>query len=109
MIGPITSNSTELNRPNSIGLIWCNSTRLAAIKLIPICLLALTGCSYLPKQIVEVPVRISCVAAVPAKPSRLTPCPPEITNSQCVKRAAIDIERLDSALDQSNEMLKACI
>ena len=68
-----------------------------------------TGCSYLPKQVVEVPVRVSCVAAVPAKPSRLTPCPPVITNSQCVKRAAIDIERLDSALDQSNELLKACI
>ena len=79
------------------------------IKLIPLCLFALSGCELMPTRVVEVPVRISCVAAVPAKPSRLTPCPPEITNSQCIKRAAIDIERLDSALDQSNEMLKACI
>lgn len=79
------------------------------MKAVLLASLCLTGCSYLPKQIVEVPVRVSCVAAVPAKPSRLTPCPPEITNSQCIKRAAIDIERLDSALDQSNELLKACI
>lgn len=78
-------------------------------KLIPVCLLALSGCELMPTRIVEVPVRVSCVAAVPATPSRLTPCPPEITNSQCVKRSAIDIERLDSALDQSNKMLKACI
>jgi hypothetical protein len=78
-------------------------------RLIFLFVFALAGCDLMPTRIVEVPVRVSCVAAVPAKPSRLTPCPPEITNSQCVKRAAIDIERLDSALDQSNEMLKACI
>ena len=81
------------------------------LSIILLCQIAIlsTGCDLMPTRIVEVPVRVSCVAAVPAKPSRLTPCPPEITNSQCVKRAAIDIERLDSALDQSNEMLKACI
>ena len=82
--------------------------RVALVTAIMACA-AVSACSYLPKQIVEVPVRVSCVAIVPQKPSRLTPCPAEITNSQCIKRAAIDIERLDSALDQSNEMLKACI
>lgn len=68
----------------------------------------LTGCETVRYKTVEVPIRIACVATAPAKPARVTPCPDTITDSQCVKRAAIDIERLDSALDQANELLKAC-
>ena len=70
--------------------------------------LLLTGCETVRYKTVEVPVRISCVTSIAAKPARLTPCPESVTDSQCVKRSGIDIERLDSALDQSNELLKAC-
>lgn len=94
----------------TVGMAIADYSRVDCMRLLLILsALLLAGCELMPTRVVEVPVRVSCVAAVPAKPSRLTPCPPEITNSQCVKRAAIDIERLDSALDQSNEMLKACI
>ena len=70
--------------------------------------LTLTACETVSYKTVEVPVRVACVATAPAKPARVTPCPESITDSQCVKRAAVDIERLDSALDQVNELLKAC-
>ena len=67
------------------------------------------GCTTTTQyRTVQVPVRVTCVTTIPAKPTRLTPCAPDVTDSQCVKRAVIDIERLDSALDQSNELLKAC-
>ncbi len=76
------------------------------------CGLCVVLCAACTPQIryrtVEVPVTVSCVAHVPAKPSRLTPCPPSVTDSQCVTRAAVDIERLDSALDQSLNLLEAC-
>lgn len=68
----------------------------------------LTGCETAPTRTVEVPVRQSCVTTIAAKPSRLTPCPKEITDSQCVKRAALDIERLQSAVDQLSADLEAC-
>jgi hypothetical protein len=69
----------------------------------------LAGCNTLTRhETVQVPVRVTCVTTIPAKPTRLTPCAPDVTDSQCVKRAVIDIERLESALDQSNELLKAC-
>lgn len=70
--------------------------------------ICLAGCETVRYRTVEVPVRIACVATVPTKPARVTPCPENITDSQCVKRAAIDIERLDSALDQASELLQAC-
>ena len=76
--------------------------------IIAACVL-LAGCQTITRhETIQVPVRIACVASVPAKPSRVTPCPPEISDSQCVKRAAIDIERLDSAVDQLTELVKAC-
>jgi hypothetical protein len=69
----------------------------------------LAGCTATTQyRTVQVPVRVTCVTTIPAKPTRLTPCAPDVTDSQCVKHAVIDIERLDSALDQSNELLKAC-
>lgn len=75
--------------------------------LIPVLLLA--GCQTMTRyQTVQVPVRVSCVSAVPQKPVKLTPCPTDITDSQCVKRAAIDIERMESAVDQLTEIVKAC-
>ena len=67
-----------------------------------------TGCETAPTRTVEVPVRQSCVGTIAAKPSRLTPCPKDITDSQCVKRAALDIERLQSAVDQLTSDLEAC-
>ncbi len=78
------------------------------IGIIALILLALSGCAAQPVRVAEVPVRIACVTSIPAKPIRLTPCPREITDSQCIKRAGVDIERLDSALDQANELLRAC-
>lgn len=78
------------------------------MKQILFCLIALSGCAAQPTRVVEVPVRVSCVTAVPAKPARLTPCPKEITNSQCILRAAVDIERLQSAVDQLTTDLEAC-
>ena len=68
----------------------------------------LAGCETAPIKTVELPVRISCVGTIAAKPSRMTPCPKDITNSQCVKRAALDIERLQSAVDQLTTDLEAC-
>lgn len=77
--------------------------------LLAILALTLAGCTQTVQyRTVQVPVRISCVAAVPAKPSRMTPCPKDITDSQCVKRAAIDIERLESAVDQLTQLVAAC-
>jgi outer membrane murein-binding lipoprotein Lpp len=71
--------------------------------------IGLAGCATVPEvKTVNVPVRVSCVTAVPAKPTRLTPCPKDITNSQCIKRAAVDIERLQSAVDQLTTDLEAC-
>ena len=77
-------------------------------KLILVCLIALSGCAIQPAKIVQVPTVQSCVSGVPAKPSRLTPCAKDITDSQCVKRAALDIERLQSAVDQLTIDLEAC-
>lgn len=77
-------------------------------KLIPVFLIVLAGCTAQPVRVAEVPVARSCVTSIPAKPARLTPCPPDITNSQCIKRAAIDIERLQSAVDQLTTDLEAC-
>jgi len=77
-------------------------------KLIVVCLIALSGCAIQPAKIVQVPTVQSCVTGVPAKPSRLTPCPKAITDSQCVTRAALDIERLQSAVDQLTTDLEAC-
>ena len=77
-------------------------------KLILFCLIALPGCAVQPARVVEVPVRQSCVGTIAAKPQRLTPCPKPITDSQCVKRAALDIERLQSAVDQLTVDLEAC-
>lgn len=76
--------------------------------LLAILALALAGCQTTQYRTVQVPVRVSCVAGVPAKPPRLTPCPTDITDSQCVKRAAIDIERLQSAVDQLTQLVDAC-
>ena len=70
--------------------------------------LLLTGCETAPIKSIELPVRVSCFGTIAAKPSRLTPCPKEITDSQCVKRAALDIERLQSAVDQLTLDLEAC-
>lgn len=71
--------------------------------------LTLAGCTQtVQHRTVQVPVRISCVAAVPAKPSRVTPCPKDIADSQCVKRAAVDIERLQSAVDTLTDLVEAC-
>ena len=69
---------------------------------------SLAGCETVRYKTVEVPVRVACITTAPAKPARVTPCPESITDSQCVKRAAVDIERLDSALDQVSELLRAC-
>lgn len=78
-------------------------------KLILFCLIALSGCATAPEvRTVNVPVRQSCVTSVPAKPSLLTPCPKDIARSQCVIRAAKDIERLQSAVDQLTTDLEAC-
>ena len=73
--------------------------------LLTICL---TGCETVRYKTVEVPIRIACVAAAPAKPARLTPCSETITDSQCVKRSGVDIERLQSAVDQLTADLEAC-
>ena len=70
--------------------------------------LCLTGCETVRYKTVEVPVRIACVAAAPVKPARLTPCAETITDSQCVKRSSVDIERLQSAVDQLSADLEAC-
>lgn len=70
----------------------------------------LSGCAspQIKYRNIEVPAAVSCVADVPKKPERYTPCPPTVPDSLCVIRAARDIERLDSALDQAIEQLKAC-
>ena len=70
--------------------------------------LTLTGCETVQYKTVEVPIRVACITSVPAKPSRLTPCLESITDSQCVKRSAIDVERLQSAVDQLTSDLEAC-
>ena len=68
----------------------------------------LTGCETVQYKTVEVPVRIACVTSIQAKPARLTPCSESITDSQCVKRSGVDIERLQSAVDQLTTDLEAC-
>jgi hypothetical protein len=70
----------------------------------------LAGCAtpQVKYRTLEVPIMVRCVSDVPAKPERMTPCAENVNDAQCVKRAARDIARLDSALDQSIELLKAC-
>lgn len=69
----------------------------------------LSGCApQIRYKTVNVPVITPCVATVPTKPARMTPCPPTATDAQCVQRAAIDIERLDAALDETINLLGAC-
>lgn len=68
----------------------------------------LAGCETVQYKTVEIPVRVACITSVPAKPMRLTPCAEAITDSQCVKRSAIDLERLQSAVDQLSADLEAC-
>ena len=68
----------------------------------------LAGCETVQYKTVEVPIRVACITSVPEKPSRLTPCPESITDSQCVKRSAIDVERLQSAVDQLTLDLESC-
>jgi hypothetical protein len=73
-------------------------------------LIFLSGCAtpQIKYRTIEVPIVVSCVDEIPKKPERYTPCPESTNDEQCVKRAARDIERLDSALDQSIKILKAC-
>ena len=76
-----------------------------------ICLLSaiwLAGCETVQYKTVEVPVRVACITSAPVNPARLTPCPETITDSQCVKRSGVDIERLQSAVDQLMAELEAC-
>jgi hypothetical protein len=87
-----------------------NITKYAALAPILLGLTLIVGCAtpQIKYRTVEVPIMVRCVADVPTKPERMTPCPDPINDAQCVKRAARDIERLDSALDQSINILKAC-
>ena len=66
----------------------------------------LAGCETVQYKTVEVPVRVSCVSSVPPKPAKPVKC--VLEDSECVKQAGRDIERLDSALDQVSELLRAC-
>jgi len=84
--------------------------RRAALVCGVLALLVVAGCTppqveYLTK---EVPVRVPCITIVPDKPIRLTPCPIVVTDEGCIQRAAIDIERLASAVDQLTTVVKAC-
>ncbi len=70
----------------------------------------LVGCAtpQIKYRTIEVPIIVKCVDEIPKKPERYTPCPESTNDEQCIKRAGRDIERLDSALDQSINLLKAC-
>ena len=71
-------------------------------------LVLLAGCETMPAKIVQVPITTSCVTAVPDKPIRLTPCAADVGVVQCFKNLAIDVEVLDSAVDQLRNLLSAC-
>ena len=79
------------------------------MKLILCVLILLAGCETMPsRETVKVAVTTSCVTAVPDKPTRLTPCAATVGAVQCFKNLEIDLETLDSAVDQLLRLLSAC-
>lgn len=85
------------------------SKRVLQTGLFSVILLALAGCpGTVQYKTVEVPVRIACLTTEVPKPELLTPCGGDPSDEQCVRRSGKDIERLSSALDQANKLLKAC-
>ena len=75
-----------------------------------LCVLALlVGCENMPtREPVKVAVTTSCVTTIPEKPTRLTPCATTIGAVQCFKNLEIDVETLDSTVDQLLRLLVAC-
>lgn len=75
-----------------------------------LCALALlAGCDTMPsREPVKIAVTTSCVATIPEKPTRLTPCEKTVSAVQCFKNLEIDVETLDSAVDQLLRLLSAC-
>ena len=79
------------------------------MKAILCMLVLLAGCETMPsRETVRVPVTTSCVTTIPEKPVRLTPCGATIGAVQCFKNLEIDLETLDSAVDQLLRLLSAC-
>ena len=79
------------------------------MKLVLCALALLVGCDTMPsREPVKVAVTTSCVTAIPEKPIRLTPCPSTVGTVQCFKNLEIDVETLDSAVDQLLRLLSAC-
>lgn len=79
------------------------------MKYLACLIVLLAGCDTMPtRDAVRVPVTTACVTVVPDKPTRLTPCGSEVSNVQCFKNLAIDVETLDSAVDQLRGLLSAC-
>ena len=79
------------------------------MKMLLCVLTLLVGCDTMPpRDVVKVAVTTSCITVVPEKPVRLTPCAPTIGAVQCFKNLEIDVETLDSTVDQLLRLLSAC-
>ena len=79
------------------------------MKMLLCVLVLLAGCDTMPsREAVKVAVTTSCVTTIPEKPVRLTPCAPTIGAVQCFKNLEIDVEVLDSTVDQLLRLLSAC-
>ena len=81
------------------------------MKYLLLLVLLLTGCAVAPPQltsVVNAPVRVSCVVALPAAPVLVTPCAGDASADGCLGDYIVDQATLLGYVSKLLTQLKAC-